>query len=74
MRTESRDTHDLGHVQDDDGGLKTDTNTGNQTTGYNGAQRIDFRTSDHLNDNTDEVDETAENDSPFATDDISHVT
>jgi hypothetical protein len=72
---EARETYDLGHVQNDDGGFETNTDTSNQTTSDNSAKGgTDFRTSEHLNDHTDEVDDAATDDGPFATDEICHIT
>lgn len=63
-------THNLRHVQNDDGGLETDTETGDQTTGDDTTKTG----GSNLDDNTDDVDHAAEDDGILATNDLSHVT
>lgn len=67
-------TYNLRHVQNDNGGLKTHTNTSNETTGNDGSKRRRTDTSDHLNDDTDHVDEAAKNNSPLASHPVGNVT
>ena len=69
-----RRTHDFTHVENDDGRFETDTKTSNDTSSDNGTKGIDLRTSDHLNNDTDQVDQAAHNDSPFTTNSLSDVT
>jgi hypothetical protein len=44
----------LAHVQDDDGGLETDTKTGNETTSNDNTKPV-AKASDHLDDDTDNL-------------------
>lgn len=60
----------LGHVQDDNGGLETDTDTSDQTTGNNDTEAVDV----DLDNDTDDVDDAAGNDGQPAADDIGNVT
>jgi len=62
-------TYDLTHVQDDDSTLESDTKTCNQTTGDDESKTIDG----HLQDNTDDVDETTEHDGIPTTQDVGHI-
>jgi len=64
---------DFAHVENDNGRLKADTNTGNETTSDNDAESI-TNTSDHLDYDTDEVDNAAHDDGPFAAHHISQIT
>lgn len=68
-----KSTHNFGHVQNDDGGLKTDTDTRNETTSDDGTESM-FGAGDHLNNDTDHVDKAADNDSPLSADPIRDVT
>ena len=70
---ERKKTHNLGHVENDDGRLETHTNTSNETTSNDSTEGI-TKTSDHLDHATDHVDEAAENDSPLAADHVGKVT
>lgn len=70
---QARKTHNLRHVQDNNGRLETDTDTSNQTTGDNGSQSIALA-SNHLNDNTDAVDDTTADDGPLSANAIGKVT
>lgn len=65
-------TYNLRHVQNDDSGLETDTDTGNETTDNDGSKWI-TSTSDHLDDNTDGVDQAADDNSPLATNKVGDV-
>lgn len=67
------ETYNLRHVQDDNGRLETDTNTGNETTSDDASEGITM-TSDHLNNNTKAVDDATSNDSPLAADAVSDIT
>lgn len=74
-------TYNLRHVQNDNSGLETDTDTGNETTNNDGNQSRSrvvgvgiVRHGDHLDDNTDSVDGTAKNNSPLATHPVGKVT
>lgn len=66
-------TYNLGHVENDNGGLETDTDTSNKTTSNDGSKRV-AETSDHLNDNTNHVDTAAENNSPLAANHVGKIT
>ncbi len=72
-RERDRRTYNLGHVEDDNGRFETDSDTSNQTTNDDCSESI-TSTSDHLNNDTDHVDQTSENDSPFATNAIRDIT
>ena len=64
------------HVQDDDGRFETNTETSNKTADDDDSQVTTSaarNTSDHLDNNTDCVDEAAHDDSPFSTNDFSDV-
>lgn len=63
----------LRHVEDDNGRLETDTKTSNETTDNNAGKGITV-TSDHLNSDTDRVDDAAHDDSPLATNAVSKIT
>lgn len=65
-------THNLRHVQDDDGRLEADTDTSDETTSDDDAEGV-AETSDHLDDDTNHVDEAAENDSPLAAHEVGEV-
>lgn len=60
----------LGHVQNDDGGHKSDPEPGNETTGNQDAQRGGRR----LEDDTDEEDSATSDDGGAATDKVGQVT
>lgn len=63
----------LRHVENDNGGDETDTDTSNETTGNDGAEsgRV---VGNHLDNNTDSVDDASGNDSPLAAHPISEIT
>lgn len=63
----------LRHVQNDNGRLETDTDTGNETTDNDASKSITM-TSNHLNNNTNSVDKATSNDSPLATHAVSKIT
>lgn len=63
----------LRHVQDDNGRLETDTDTGNETTDDDASESITM-TSNHLNNNTNSVDEATHDDSPLAADTVGKIT
>lgn len=65
--------YNLGHVENDSGRDETDTDTGNEATSDNGTESSRGR-GDHLDDNTDGVDDTAGDDSPLATNHVGAVT
>jgi hypothetical protein len=65
--------HNFAHVENDNGGFEADTKTGDQTTSDNDTETVTW-TGDHLDDDTDDVDEAASNDSPLATDHVGQVT
>lgn len=67
-------THNFAHVQNDNGGFETNTNTSDQTTSDDNAKSVTRNTGDHLNNNTNCVDKTASNHSPFSADHVSNVT
>ena len=66
-------TYNLRHVQDNNGRLETDTDTGNETTSDDASKRITM-TSNHLDNNTEAVDDATSNDSPLAADAVSDIT
>lgn len=66
-------TYNLRHVQNDNGRLETDTKTGNETTSDDGTKRS-ANTGKHLDDDTDHVDEAAEDDSVLATNPVGDIT
>jgi hypothetical protein len=61
---------DLRHVQNDNGGLETDTETGNETTSNNQTKTV----GGDLENNTDDVDEATNDDGPATTDGVSDIT
>lgn len=63
----------LGHVENDNSRLETDTDTSNETTDDDASQRVTV-TSDHLDDNTDSVDNATIDDSPLATNAVGKIT
>jgi hypothetical protein len=63
----------LGHVENDDSGLETDTETSNETTDNDASKRITV-TSDHLDNNTNAVDSATHDDSPLATHAVGKIT
>jgi hypothetical protein len=65
-------THNLRHVENDDGRLETDTETGNETTSDERTESVGGA-GDDLDDATDEVDQAAENDSPLAADPVGEI-
>lgn len=66
-------TYDFRHVQDDNGGFETDTDTSNQTTDDDSSKSISS-TSNHLDDATNNVDQAAHDDSPFTSNAIRDIT
>lgn len=66
-------TYNLRHVQDNNGRLETDTDTGNETTSDDASKRITMA-SNHLDNNTEAVDDATSNDSPLAADAVSDIT
>lgn len=66
-------TYNLRHVQNDNGRLETDTETGNQTTGNNGAKSV-FRRGDHLDNDSDHVDEAANDDGVLSANPVGNIT
>lgn len=66
-------THDFTHVQNDNGGLEADSETGDQTTGDNHTEGIGTGARDDLNDHTNGVDHTAIDDGPFAANQIGDI-
>lgn len=66
-------THNLRHVQDDNGGLETDTQTSNQTTSNDGTKGGRVGRGGDLDDDTKEVDETTDNNSPLAADELGDI-
>merc|ERR1712023_152369 len=60
----------LGHVENDNSRLETDTNTGDGTTSDKEVTSV----CSHLQDNTDDVDETSQNDRPLATNHVGEIT
>lgn len=66
-------TYNLRHVQNDNGRLETDTETGNETTGDNGTKSVIGR-GNHLDNDTDHVDEAADDDGPLSADPVGDVT
>lgn len=67
------EAHNLRHVQNDDGRLEPDTNARDETTGDDHSKRVS-KTGKHLNNDTDDVDDTAGDDGPFSTDHVRHIT
>lgn len=65
-------THNLRHVQNDNGGLETDTDTGNKTTGDDSSEGV-AGASDHLDDHTEHVDSAAIDDSPLAAEMVGEI-
>lgn len=65
-------THNLTHVENNDGRLEANTDTSDETTSNDDTEAV-ANTSDHLNDNTDHVDAATKDDSEFTTDYLSHV-
>ena len=61
---------DLRHVQNDNGRLETDTETGNETTSDNQTKTV----GGDLENNTDDVDSATDDDSPATTDGVSDIT
>jgi hypothetical protein len=66
-------THNFTHVQNDNGAFKSDTKTGNNTTTDDGSERVDLWASDHLDNDTDDVDEATCDDGPFAANSIGDI-
>jgi len=62
-------TYNLTHVQNNDGTLETDTNTGNKTASDDESETIDG----HLKDDTDNVDKTSEHNSVPTTKLVGHI-
>ena len=69
----ARNTYNLRHVQDNNGGFETDTHTSNETTDNDNSESIS-KTSEHLNDYSDHVDGASENNSPFTAHAVSNIT
>lgn len=65
-------THNLGHVQDDNGRLETDTKTSNETTDDDSGKGI-TRTSNHLDNDTKHVDKAASDDGPLSANSIGDI-
>lgn len=63
----------LRHVENDNGGDETNTDTSNETTGNDGAESSRVA-GNHLDNNTDSVDDASGNDSPLAAHPISEIT
>lgn len=61
---------DLRHVQNDNGGFETDTETGDETTSNNQTKTV----RGNLKNNTDHVDSATHDDSPATTNGISDIT
>ena len=61
---------DLRHVQNDNGRLETDTETGNETTSDNQTKTV----GGDLENNTDNVDGATDDDGPATTDGVSDIT
>lgn len=66
-------TYNLRHVQNDNGRLETDTETGNQTTGNNGAKSV-FGRGNHLDNDSEHVDATADDDGPLSANPVGNIT
>ena len=66
-------TYDFRHVENDNGRLEANTETGDETTGDNSTERI-TSASDHLNGDTDDVDEAAKDNSPLAANHVGKIT
>ena len=64
----------LGHVENDNGRLETDTETSNETTDDDGGESAGAGRGGNLNDATDSVDGAADNDGPLAADPVGEVT
>lgn len=60
-------TYDFRHVQDDNGRLKTDTETSNETTSSHGSQSRAIGRGSDLDNNTSKVDHATSNNRPLAT-------
>jgi len=60
----------LRHVQDDNGGLKTDTDTGDETTSNDQTET----SRGSLKNDTNDVDTATKDDGPLATNDVGGVT
>jgi len=69
----SENTHNFRHVENDNGRLETDSDTSNETTNDDSSKGV-TSTSDHLDDDTDGIDDTASNDSPFTSNAIGNIT
>ena len=67
-------THDFTHVQNDNSRLETSTKTSNQTTSNNDTEGITASASNQLDDNTNSINNAADDDSPLATNHIGHIT
>lgn len=65
-------THNLRHVQNDNGGLEADTDTGNETAGDDCSEGV-AGASDHLDDHTEHVDSAAIDDSPLAAEMVGEI-
>jgi hypothetical protein len=61
---------DLRHVKNDNGGFETDTETGNETTSNNQTETV----RGNLENNTDDVDGTSNDDSPTTTNGVGDIT
>jgi hypothetical protein len=61
---------DLGHVQNDNGRFETDTETGNETTSNDQTKTV----GSDLENDTDNVDETTNDDGPATTDGVGDIT
>ena len=68
------DPYDFRHVQDDNGGLKSDTETSNHTTANNKSERITTHTREHLDHDTGDVDAATKDDSPFSANSLRDIT
>ena len=66
-------TYNLGHVENDDSGLETDTETSNETTDNDASKSVTV-TSDHLDNDTNAVDHATHDDSPLATHAVGKIT
>jgi hypothetical protein len=61
---------DLGHVQNDNGGFETDTETSNETASNDQTKTV----GGDLENDTDDVDKTTDDDSPATTDGVGDIT
>ena len=66
-------TYNLRHVENDNGRFETDTETSNKTTSDDGT-KSSVGAGDHLDYNTNHVDDSTDNDSPLAADPVGDIT